>query len=96
MKRLTDKQQAARIAVIMDRWLRRLDLYNTWAVSVEMVCQSDLPTKDTLASVDFNLPYRRATILVSRFGWGSSRRTGTESRPSRRSRASSASGWDRL
>lgn len=66
VKRLTDKYHAMRIAPIMDRWLRRLDLYNTWAVSVEIVCQSALPNKDALASVDLNLPYQRATIRVSR------------------------------
>jgi hypothetical protein len=65
VKRLTDKQQAKRIAPIMERWLRRLDLYNTWAVSVEIVCPSDLP-KDALAAVDLNLPYQRATIRISR------------------------------
>lgn len=65
VKKLTDKQQAARIAPIMNRWLRRLDLYNTWAVSVEIMCEKHLP-KDALAAVDLNLPYQRATIKVSR------------------------------
>jgi hypothetical protein len=65
VRRLTDKQQAKRIGRIMERWLRRLDLYNTWAVSVEVVCPSDLP-KDALASVDLSLPYQRATIKVNR------------------------------
>ncbi|KKN41469.1 hypothetical protein LCGC14_0722830 [marine sediment metagenome] len=69
MKRLTNKQQAARIDRIMDRWLRRLDLYNTWDICVELVCGSHFPSQpdDTtvLASIEFNEPYRRATISLN-------------------------------
>ncbi len=71
VKKRTDKQLAKCIAPILERWLKRLDLYNTWFVRLEIVCGASLPEADdadstVLASIDFSDPYKRAEISLNR------------------------------
>lgn len=68
--KLSDKQQVARIERIMVPWLRRLDLFNTWDITVTLVdeacCGKCEDPDDTFAMITIGTPYKRACIEVNR------------------------------